>query len=538
MLCVMTSTNPELNVGPLPREAWPGLGASGWAEAPMTLPVGGRYQLRRQVGRRVWLAQDLWLRQPALLRPVGVVARLWPWGWRRRAQALAARRHPHWLNLYGPLRDGWAELMATDCPRGPSLEALLREGVRFSLKDVVELLPLTALDLAAAVTGSPDGPRLGGVFIEPRDGSVSPDELRRQPPSDWPPFVTRLDAWDLARPATAWRESWRARGGSRGAMGARYAALLTYGLLAGAPGRAWGPVAQLSDEANGLLGAVLRGRRPFGSSEQFLAALERANRAGVPEAAAALAAPAVPGRAGLAGKRGVLAVPRASTVMAGAAALALVFAAVLYEQSRHAAARPDQKLSQLTPDSAIQESPARSTTPLFADGASGVHSGSAQPAIPAVMPFDMAGLTATPLPLDSAGENGPETADRVGRFMQTFLQSWSSGTGVSDVDFYADRARYDGREVSRSVIAREEAAYNARWPKRSFRLLGPPKVEVVSGSVHRVQLKVAFEVENANRHVRGEASYQVELAAVGNTFRVLGLDEQITKRVSHPKGRP
>ncbi|HEY0791761.1 MAG TPA: hypothetical protein VGD78_11925, partial [Chthoniobacterales bacterium] len=197
------------------------------------------------MGGRVLLAQDLWLRQPALLRPVGAVARLLGWGWRRRAQAFAARRHPHLLNLYGPVRDGRGELVATDCPRGPSLEAVVREGVLFSLPEVVELLPLTALDLAAALTGSPSGPRLGGIFLEPQDASVPAETFLRQAPSDWPPFVARLDAWELARPARAWREGGRAGSAHAGALAARYAALLTHGLLAGAPGRGrrWRPVA-------------------------------------------------------------------------------------------------------------------------------------------------------------------------------------------------------------------------------------------------------------------------------------------------------
>jgi hypothetical protein len=127
----------------------------------------------------------------------------------------------------------------------------------------------------------------------------------------------------------------------------------------------------------------------------------------------------------------------------------------------------------------------------------------------------------------------PETKvaeDRIGRFLQDFMRSWNSGTGVSDVNFYADRARYDGRKVSRSVIAREEAAYNARWPKRRFWLISTPTVETVDGSVQRVHLRAGFAVGDGKRYVTGEAAYQIDLVAVGDTFQVVGLDEQITKR--------
>jgi S1-C subfamily serine protease len=136
--------------------------------------------------------------------------------------------------------------------------------------------------------------------------------------------------------------------------------------------------------------------------------------------------------------------------------------------------------------------------------------------------------TPTPVPEAKVAE------DRIGRFLQEFMRSWNSGTGISDVDFYADRARYDGRKVPRSVIAREEAAYNARWPKRRFWLISSPTVETAGDSVQRVHLRAGFAVGDGKRYVTGEASYQIDLEAAGDTFQVVGLDEQITKRDASP----
>ena len=135
----------------------------------------------------------------------------------------------------------------------------------------------------------------------------------------------------------------------------------------------------------------------------------------------------------------------------------------------------------------------------------------------------------------SAAAPVPETEvaeTRIGRFLQEFMRSWNSGTGVSDISFYADRARYGGRKVPRSVIAREEAAYNARWPKRRFWLISAPMIETVNGSVHRVHLRAGFAVGDGKQDVTGEASYQIDLAPAGNTFQVVGLDEKITRRDS------
>ncbi|MBV8899576.1 MAG: trypsin-like peptidase domain-containing protein [Verrucomicrobia bacterium] len=149
---------------------------------------------------------------------------------------------------------------------------------------------------------------------------------------------------------------------------------------------------------------------------------------------------------------------------------------------------------------------------------------------PAPAPAPASAPPSTPVPDPKVAE------DRVGRFLQEFMRSWNSGTGLSDVDFYADRARYDGKKVPRSVIAREEAAYNARWPKRRFWLISSPTVETVGDSVQRVRLRAGFAVGDGKRYVTGEASYQIDLEAAGDTFQVVGLDEQITKRDASPRG--
>lgn len=160
----------------------------------------------------------------------------------------------------------------------------------------------------------------------------------------------------------------------------------------------------------------------------------------------------------------------------------------------------------------------------------GAHAVAGPPAsTPAPAPKPAPASTPAPVPEPKVAE------DRIGRFLQQFMRSWNSGTGISDVDFYADHARYDGRKVPRSVIAREEAAYNARWPKRRFWLIGSPTVETMGDSIQRVNLRAGFAVGDGNRYVTGEASYRIDLEAAGDTFEVIGLDEQITKRDASPR---
>jgi hypothetical protein len=68
-----------------------------------------------------------------------------------------------------------------------------------------------------------------------------------------------------------------------------------------------------------------------------------------------------------------------------------------------------------------------------------------------------------------------------------------------------------------------------------FCLISSPTTETLSDSVQQVHLRAGFAVGDGKRYVTGEASYQIDLEAAGDTFQVVGLDEQITKRDSSPR---
>ncbi|MBV9488354.1 MAG: trypsin-like peptidase domain-containing protein [Verrucomicrobia bacterium] len=146
----------------------------------------------------------------------------------------------------------------------------------------------------------------------------------------------------------------------------------------------------------------------------------------------------------------------------------------------------------------------------------------------------------SPAPAPASQESAPppaagfDPARPIGKFMQAFMHSWNSGAGLSEIDFYADRAHYCGEDLTRATLAKRAAAYNARWPKRKFWLIDNPVIERVSDSLERVRLKAGFAVENAQRRVKGEATYNIDLVPTGDSFRVTSLEEQITRRDSQP----
>ncbi|MBV9999733.1 MAG: PEGA domain-containing protein [Verrucomicrobia bacterium] len=235
------------------------------------------------------LADDLRLGVPVVLRKAGLASRLAvPW-WRRRARTFTCLRHPNYLNVLDLVRDGGEELVVTERPSGPSLAELLRAGVRFTLEDVVRLLPLTILDVTAALTASRKGPTASEMFVEGRDRRCGLVELATQPVSDWPTFLIKVDLWNLIQPGADCRDRlsfWPRRHSPAVALAIRYTARLIYELLGGAQrsqrhGRlvrsGFKPIPGLKPEANALLKRVMSGRMRFNSSEEFLWELEKAN---------------------------------------------------------------------------------------------------------------------------------------------------------------------------------------------------------------------------------------------------------------------
>jgi hypothetical protein len=145
-----------------------------------------------------------------------------------------------------------------------------------------------ALDLAAAFSCCPNPISTCWLFAETRSSFAVDFEQRSL--SDWPPFLVKLDVWELVRPRknNTWPflTSKAQRGGSRG-LAVRQAALLTYELLGGEKKkegqvkRWFKPVSELiSDAANGILYVGLQGSPLFETSESFFHKLEAAIQSG------------------------------------------------------------------------------------------------------------------------------------------------------------------------------------------------------------------------------------------------------------------
>jgi hypothetical protein len=263
--------------------------------------LASRYKILESVAGDSFKAHDLVLDQTVTVRQAFLTSQRAGDTWRQKVQQLALVRDPNFLNVLDVIFDKSNDFVITERPRGHSLADLLRERSRLDPEDVLRLVtPLAgALDLAAAYSCCPNPISTCWLFTEARSSCAMDPEQRSL--SDWPPFLVKLDVWELVRPRknNTWPflTSKAQSGGSRG-LAVRQAALLTFELLGGEKKtegevkRWFKPVNGLGAAGNSILYLGLQGSPRFRSCECFFQKLKSANQSGKQESRA-LPAPAL-----------------------------------------------------------------------------------------------------------------------------------------------------------------------------------------------------------------------------------------------------
>jgi hypothetical protein len=247
-----------------------------------------RYKILERLDARSFRAHDLALDQTVTVRQANLTSERHRDTWRARVRQLASVRHPNFLNVLDLVLDGSRDLVVTERPQGHSIAEFLKER-NFELEDIVRLVPLTALDLAAAYVSPPNSISARLLFVETRRPQDEQVDLKRRSIFDWPPIVIKLDVWELAKPGRnlTWSilNSKRQESGSAG-WAVRQMAQLTYELLGDekkngcAFDRRFRPVNALGDVGNSILYNGLQRPFLFESAESFFHRLESAIRPG------------------------------------------------------------------------------------------------------------------------------------------------------------------------------------------------------------------------------------------------------------------
>jgi hypothetical protein len=248
-----------------------------------------RYKILETIDVDSFKAHDVALDQTVTVRQALLISQRAGDTWCQKVQQLALVRDPNFLNVLDVIFDKSSDFVITERPRGHSLADLLRERSRLDPEDVLRLVtPLAgALDLAAAFSCCPNRISTCWLFIETRSScAVDPEQGSL---SDWPPFLVKLDVWELVRPRknNTWPflPSKAQRGGSRG-LAVRQAALLTYELLGGDKKkegevkRRFKPVNGLGTAGNSILYRGLQGSPLFESTGCFFHKLKSAIQSG------------------------------------------------------------------------------------------------------------------------------------------------------------------------------------------------------------------------------------------------------------------
>jgi PEGA domain len=270
---------------------------AGWLHGGTVL--GKRYRVMEAIDSESFTAEDLALCQTVIVRQAVLTGRRDVKSWRQKVRRLASVRHPNFLNILDLILYGSRDLVVTERPLGHSIAEFLKER-NFDLENVVRLMPLSALDLAATYASRPNPISARWLFVEtphPQDEQVDPNG---RSVSDWPPFVMKLNMWEVVRPrkSLGWPflNSGEQESGSRGSV-VRQTALLTYELLGGEKEkngeikRGFKPVNGLGDAGNSILFDGLQRSPLFESSEGFFHALESAIRSNDGESRAISALP-------------------------------------------------------------------------------------------------------------------------------------------------------------------------------------------------------------------------------------------------------
>ena len=248
-----------------------------------------RYKILERIEVGSFKAQDLALDQTVTVRQALLTSQRTADTWRQKVQQLALVRDANFLNVLDVIFDKSSDFVVTERPRGRPLADLLRERSRLDPEDVLRLVtPIAgALDLAAAFSCCPNPISTCWLFTETSSScAVDPEQGSL---SDWPPFLVKLDVWELVRPRknNAWPflPSKAQTGGSRG-LAIRQAALLTYELLGGDKKkdgevkRHFKPVSGLGTAGNSILYRGLQGSPLFESSGCFFHKLKSAIQSG------------------------------------------------------------------------------------------------------------------------------------------------------------------------------------------------------------------------------------------------------------------
>jgi hypothetical protein len=141
-----------------------------------------------------------------------------------------------------------------------------------------------------------------------------------------------------------------------------------------------------------------------------------------------------------------------------------------------------------------------------------------------------ADLPVTPEPPAEAPPTPPEliTADRVNRFVETYLADGETDDIGLQVWFYAFPVRYFKHGlVNQDFVVKDTQAYVKRWPERKYTIVGPISYDT-SGPAGETQIEftIDYTVRNKNRSKSGRTKNFWTVRTTGDEMKIIAIREE------------
>lgn len=122
----------------------------------------------------------------------------------------------------------------------------------------------------------------------------------------------------------------------------------------------------------------------------------------------------------------------------------------------------------------------------------------------------------------------PVTADRVNRFVETYLADGETDDIGLQVWFYRFPVRYFNHGlVNQDFVVRDTQGYVKRWPERKYRLAGPISFNT-SGTEGETQIEftIDYTVRNKSRSKSGRTKNFWTVRTTGDEMKIIAIREE------------
>ena len=119
------------------------------------------------------------------------------------------------------------------------------------------------------------------------------------------------------------------------------------------------------------------------------------------------------------------------------------------------------------------------------------------------------------------------TADRVNRFVETYLADGETDDIGLQVWFYSFPVRYFNHGlVNQDFVVRDTKAYVKRWPERSYTIVGPVTFHPSAPGETQIEFTIDYSVRNKSQSKSGRTRNYWTVRTTGDEMKIIEIREE------------